>query len=170
MYADKVRMKILLICYACIIKISDSLRSIMKSEETIDFHVRWAWLKISKMYNQEASKHGITQSIGFILLNIDPRQGTPSTQLGPKMGMEPTSLSRTLKTMEEKGMISRLQDESDRRIMRIFLTEEGKRLREISKESVVRFNKKISENVSDEKLQNFIDVIQIIEQNTVKAS
>lgn len=142
----------------------------MKSEETIDFHVRWAWLKISKMYNQEASKHGMTQSIGFILLNIDPRKGTPSTQLGPKMGMEPTSLSRTLKTMEDKGFISRLQDENDRRIMRIFLTEDGKRMRELSKNSVVRFNEKILEQVSEEKLKNFIEVIQIIEQNTVKAS
>ncbi len=142
----------------------------MKSEETIDFHVRWAWLKISKMYNQEASKHGMTQSIGFILLNIDPRNGTPSTQLGPKMGMEPTSLSRTLKTMEDKGFITRLQDENDRRIMRICLTDEGKRMREVSKSSVVRFNEKVLDQVSEEKFQNFIEVIQIIEQNTVKAS
>ena len=142
----------------------------MKSEETIDFHIRWAWLKISKMYNQEASKHGMTQSIGFILLNIDPRNGTPSTQLGPKMGMEPTSLSRTLKAMEEKGYIQRNQDENDRRIMRIFLTEDGKRMREVSKKSVVQFNEKILEQVSEEKFKSFIEVIQIIEQNTVKAS
>jgi MarR family transcriptional regulator, organic hydroperoxide resistance regulator len=103
-------------------------------------------------------------------LNIDPRNGTPSTQLGPKMGMEPTSLSRTLKTMEDKGFISRLQDENDRRIMRIFLTDEGKRMREVSKNSVVQFNEKILEQVSEEKFKSFIEVIQIIEQNTVKAS
>ena len=42
---------------------------------------------------------------GFALLSIDPEKGTPSTSLGPKMGMEATSLSRTLKTMEEKGLI-----------------------------------------------------------------
>lgn len=122
------------------------------------------------MYNQEASKHGMTQSIGFILLNIDPRKGTPSTQLGPKMGMEPTSLSRTLKAMQERGLIERHQDENDKRIMRIFLTDEGKRMREISKLSVVRFNEKVLDQVSEEKFKNFIEVIQIIEQNTVKES
>lgn len=122
------------------------------------------------MYNQEASKHGMTQSIGFILLNIDPRKGTPSTQLGPKMGMEPTSLSRTLKAMQERGLIERRQDENDKRIMRIFLTDEGKRMREISKLSVVRFNEKVLDQVSEEKFKNFIEVIQIIEQNTVKES
>jgi MarR family transcriptional regulator, organic hydroperoxide resistance regulator len=142
----------------------------MKPEETIDFYVRWAWLKISKMYNQEATKHGITQSIGFILLNIDPKLGTPSTQLGPKMGMEPTSLSRTLKAMEDKGFISRKKDAVDQRVMRIFLTDLGKTMRGISKQSVVRFNEKILEEVSEEKFRNFKEVIQIIEQHTVKAS
>ena len=38
---------------------------------------------------------------------IDPKKGTPSTSLGPKMGMEATSLSRTLKTMEIKNLITR---------------------------------------------------------------
>ncbi|NQX92775.1 MAG: MarR family transcriptional regulator, partial [Flavobacteriales bacterium] len=58
----------------------------MKPEETIDFHIRWAWSKISRMYNVEAAKYGGTMSIGYVLLNIE-KDGTPSTKLGPKMGM-----------------------------------------------------------------------------------
>ena len=72
----------------------------------MDFAIRHLWHKISRMYNQKANDHDLTMSIGFILLNIE-KEGTPSTQLGPKMGMEPTSLSRTLKTMEETAMIVR---------------------------------------------------------------
>lgn len=140
----------------------------MKPEETLDFHVRWAWLKIAKMYNQEAAKHGITQTIGFVLLHIDPKQGTPSTQLGPQMGMEPTSLSRTLKTMEAKGWIARVKDDKDKRITRIFLTAEGLRLRNLSKDTVVHFNKKLLGVLSDEKLNHFKEVIQVIDQHTVK--
>lgn len=140
----------------------------MKPEETIDFHIRWAWLKIARMYNQEAAKHGLTQSTGFILLNIDPQQGTPSTQLGPKMGMEPTSLSRTLKTMQEKGWIKRVPDETDGRVARIVLTEEGGRLRNISRRTVVNFNSKLFDEIPSEKLDHFKEVIQIIDQHTVK--
>ena len=88
----------------------------MKPEETIDFHIRWAWHSIARMYNLEASKHGSTMSVGQTLLNIDLEEGTPSTKLGPKMGMEPRSLTRTLKTMEEKGLIFRQPDEIDKRI------------------------------------------------------
>jgi DNA-binding MarR family transcriptional regulator len=140
----------------------------MKPEETIDFHIRWAWLRIAKMYNQVAAQHGLTQSSGFILLNIDPKNGTPSTQLGPKMGMEPTSLSRTLKVMEEKGWICRLQDNNDKRITRIALTPEGERLRSISKASVVKFNNQLMRQVGEEKFNHFKEVIQIIDQHTVK--
>ena len=38
----------------------------------------------------------------LLLLSIDPEKGTPSTSLGPKMGMEATSLSRTLKNHGRK--------------------------------------------------------------------
>jgi hypothetical protein len=40
---------------------------------------------------------------GFALLSIDKEGGTPSTSLGPKMGDGTTRLTRTLKSMEEKG-------------------------------------------------------------------
>jgi len=142
----------------------------MKPEETIDFHVRWAWLKIARMYNQEAARHGITQTIGFVLLNIDPKEGSPSTSLGPKMGMESTSLTRTLKTMEERGWVVRRKDELDKRVVRVVLTEEGKKLREVSRRTVVDFNTRLLGEVSKEKLEHFIEVIQMIDQYTIKTS
>ena len=139
----------------------------MKPEETIDFHIRWAWLKISKMYNQEAANHGLTQSTGFILLNIDPQQGTPSTQLGPMMGMEPTSLSRTLKSMEDKGWIEKKQDETDKRICRICLSAEGRKLRNVSRKTVVGFNEKLLDQIGQKRFEQFKEVIQIIDQQTM---
>ena len=80
----------------------------------IDSSIRTAWFRLSRMYNQKAAEHDMTMSIGFILMNID-KEGTPSTQLGPRMGMEPTSLSRTLKTMETRGLIRRQGEGADKR-------------------------------------------------------
>ena len=54
----------------------------------IDFTIRHAWHRISRMYNQKAVIHGITMSYGFILMTVE-KEGTPSTKLGPMMGMEP---------------------------------------------------------------------------------
>lgn len=98
-------------------------------------------------------------SIGYILLNID-KEGTHSTKLGPKMGMEARSLTRTLKTMEEKGLIYRESDPNDRRMVRVFLTEEGKAMRERSKETVLNFNALIQENVDPKELKTCLKVLQ----------
>ena len=62
---------------------------------------------IAKMYNEEASKYDSTMAVAFLLLQIDKEKGTTSTALGPKMGMEPTSLSRLLKRMETNGLMYR---------------------------------------------------------------
>lgn len=126
----------------------------MRAEETIDHHIRWAWHQIAKMYNNEASKYGGTMSIGYLLLNIDP-EGTPSTCLGPKMGMEPTSLSRMLKHLEQQGIIARHRDDEDKRIIRIKLTAAGKKMRDVSKNSVVRFNAAMNETLSPKDVSDF---------------
>ena len=77
-------------------------------DKTIDYVLRTTWLAVNKMYNEEAAKFETTMATGFALLNIDPENGTPSTALGPKMGMEATSLSRTLKTMEYNNLLQEL--------------------------------------------------------------
>ncbi|MEZ4799998.1 MAG: MarR family transcriptional regulator [Flavobacteriales bacterium] len=142
----------------------------MKPEETIDFHIRWSWAKISKAYNAEAMKSGGSMAIGYVLLNID-KEGTPSTKLGPKMGMEPTSLTRLLKSMEDMDLITRQADKADKRVVRVFLTSKGKKMREVSKNVVVKFNEHIRCNIDPEKLNVFFDVMQsinaLLEQNLI---
>ena len=96
------------------------------------------------------------------ILNIDYEKGTPSTALGPLMGMEPTSLSRILKTMEDKGAISREKNPSDGRGVIIKLTDFGKEMREISKESVIIFNDIIKQHVTAEELEAFFKVTSTI--------
>ena len=131
----------------------------MKSESTFDFHIRWAWARISRLYNQQAAQYGGTMSIGYALLNID-REGTPSTKLGPKMGMESRSLTRTLKSMESMGLIERRADENDRRMVRVFLTDEGARVRDISKHRVLTLNGFIRQEWGNEKAEQFIGLLQ----------
>ncbi|EMR04723.1 MarR family winged helix-turn-helix transcriptional regulator [Cesiribacter andamanensis] len=134
----------------------------MKREETVDYNIKAAWHAIARMYNQEAVKHDITTSIGFVLLNIDAEQGTPATKIAPLLGLEARSLTRMLKSMEEKGLIFRQADPVDRRLVRIFLTEEGKRKKEVSRRTVKSFNQAVQDTIPADKLKCFYDVINQI--------
>ena len=116
----------------------------VKPQDTLDFHLRWAWTKLSRLYNAEADRRGIPFSYVFILLHTE-RQGTPSTKLGPKMGMESTSLSRTLKGMEAMGLIERRKDANDKRSMRVFLTQNGVTARRQARDLVVSVNDRLRE-------------------------
>ena len=131
-------------------------------DKTIDYVLRTTWLTVQKMYNEEAAKFESTMATGFALLNIDRENGTPSTALGPKMGMEATSLSRILKTMEARGLIERKSNPNDGRSVLIHLTDFGKEKRELSKEKVLAFNNTIRNHVSEEKLEHFYEVAELI--------
>jgi DNA-binding MarR family transcriptional regulator len=133
-------------------------------DKTIDYILRATWQAVARMYNEEASKYDASMATGFALLSIDKEGGTPSTALGPKMGMEATSLTRTLKSMEDKGLIIRKKNPEDGRGVLIYLTPFGKEKRELSKNTVLKFNEAIKNNISDEKLQHFIEVAETINE------
>lgn len=136
----------------------------MKREETIDYNIKAAWHSIARMYNQQAAKYQGTMSIGFALLNIHSDEGTPATKIAPLMGLEARSLTRLLKSMEERGLIYRKADKVDKRSVRIYLTQEGKKHRDKSKETVLRFNEAVREEIPQAKLDVFFDVVRSINQ------
>jgi DNA-binding MarR family transcriptional regulator len=136
----------------------------MKKEETVDYPIKSAWHAISRMYNQQAAEEGFTTAIGFVLININSKEGTPATKIAPLIGLETRSLTRMLKTMEEKGLIYKKADPVDKRSVRMFLTEEGKRKKEISVQSVKRFNEQVRAALTEEELASFFGVISKIQK------
>ena len=133
-------------------------------EKTIDYILRATWQAVARMYNEEAAKYGATMSTGFALLSIDKEKGTPSTALGPKMGMEATSLTRTLKSMEDKGLITRKKNPEDGRGVLIYLTEFGREKRQLSKNNVIKFNEAVKQKVTEEQLRHFMEVSEVINE------
>ncbi|MGY8916530.1 MAG: MarR family winged helix-turn-helix transcriptional regulator [Flavobacteriales bacterium] len=129
---------------------------------TVDYALRATWQAVTKMYNEEAKNYDTTMAIGFTLLSIDPKTGTPSTALGPKMGMEATSLSRIIKSIEAKGLIERKPNPDDGRGVLIHLTPLGLEKRKLSKEVVMRFNEVLKLTIPNEKLQHFFEVTDSI--------
>jgi MarR family transcriptional regulator, organic hydroperoxide resistance regulator len=138
----------------------------VKRTETICYTIKTAWHAINRMYNNIASKEGITTSIGYVLLNIDAKEGTPATKIAPLIGLESRSLTRMLKSLEETKLIYRAADINDKRSVRIFLTEKGKEKREVARQSVKKFNNLVFDKVTPEKLAVFFEVAEIIQQTT----
>ena len=133
----------------------------MKREETVDFNIKVVWHSIARMYNQQASKYDASMNMGFALLNISS-EGTPATKIAPLMGLETRSLTRLLKTLEEKNLIFRKLDQQDKRCVRVFLTPEGIKQKEKAREAVIRFNEVIREDIGEKKLSFLLEILQRI--------
>ena len=136
----------------------------MQKEKSIDHALRATWQAVAKIYNEQAAKHDSTMAMAMALLYIDAENGTPSTALGPSMGMEATSLSRTLNSMEERGLIFRERNPEDGRGVFIKLTELGIEKREISKSSVFQFNQTVKDHIDQQKIQHFFEVTDLIKE------
>src|SRR5688572_14123675 len=140
----------------------------MRREETVDFNIKAAWHAIARMYNQQALKYDATMSMGFCLLNINSEEGTPATKIAPLMGLEARSLTRLLKSLEEKGLIYREADANDGRLVRIQLTKEGRLKKEKARESVLKFNNTVRAMIPEAKLMVFFEVLQEINKAVEK--
>ena len=127
--------------------------------ENVDLMLKSVWLAVSKMYSEQASMHNSTAVQALTLLKIDPKEGTRSTNLGPKMAIEPTSLTRIIKLLEDNGYIYKEKTTSDKREVIIKLTDKGLKSRNLSKEVVVGFNKKVVDRIDSEKFAIFKEVM-----------
>ncbi len=135
----------------------------MKAEKTVDYHIKTVWYAISRMYNTRAARSDLSMAVGYVLLNID-KNGTPATKIAPLLGLEPRSLTRMLKTLEEKGWVYRQMDEHDKRVVNIFLTEEGKQKRDLARQDVLRFNATLYQRIGEEKLRVFFETMKEIQR------
>tara|TARA_B100001758_G_C18416716_1_gene620656 strand:+ start:6309 stop:6743 length:435 start_codon:yes stop_codon:yes gene_type:complete len=134
----------------------------MEQEDTIDYNIRKTWYNISKMYNLTATEYMGSMALGMIILNIDMIEGTPSTKLGPSMGMEATSLSRSLNKLEALKIIERKKDPNDKRKSIIHLTPLGIQSREVAKLTVIEFNENIQSHFKKEEIDTFFSVLKKI--------
>ncbi len=135
----------------------------MKPEETVDYFLKISWQSVANKYNQIASGLGITQALGYMLINIH-EEGTAVSQIAALLGVKSTSLSRMLNNMEELGLIYREGDKSDKRSVKIFLTPTGIEKRKLAKDVVRNFNEYLNSHISENERLQLTETLKKVNQ------
>jgi MarR family transcriptional regulator, organic hydroperoxide resistance regulator len=133
-----------------------------KHTETVDSKLKTAWQVVSRMYNAEAALHDATIAMAHFLLNVDSHEGSYASDIAPQLGMESTSLSRTIHSLEKKKFIKRVPDKGDGRRMKIVLTASGKVQKELAKNTVRNFNHLLEIKIGKRRIADFFNVIDEI--------
>ena len=141
----------------------------MKQKETVDYFLKVAWQNVSNSYNQIASGFGITQAIGYVLINIEA-EGTAVSALAALLGVKATSLSRMLNNMEELGLIYRETSTGDKRSVKVFLTAFGIEKRKMARNVVISFNEYLNQHLNGKEKEQLISTLEKVNQLTLAYS
>src|ERR1700744_596681 len=138
-----------------------------KPQETIDYFLKIVWQTVANRYNQLVTEFGITQSIGYLLINIDEKEGTTVSQAASLLGLKSTSLSRMLQQLEQSGLIYRESNQGDKRSVKIYLTDLGKEKRHLARAPVKKFNNYLNKHINEHDKQYLIDLMKKINKLTL---
>ena len=72
---------------------------------------------------------GLHHGQGMILFQLWQEDGLPQRALAQALHIRPPTATSTLRRMERDGWVDRRRGKSDRRIVRVFLTDKAKKLR-----------------------------------------
>lgn len=139
----------------------------MKHQETIDYFMKVVWQTMANRYNQLVADFGITQSIGYLLINIDEKEGTTVSQVAALLGLKSTSLSRMLSQLEQMGLIYRESNQGDKRSVKVYLTEQGREKRRMARAVVKEFNNYLNTHISDKDKNYLINLLKKLNQLTL---
>lgn len=107
----------------------------------------------------------ITREQLGILLLLSLTDGLYQTQIANILGKDRPNITRMIDILEKKEFIRREKDESNRRILKVFLTQEGRKRADIAKPLKDRMNTAQYKNMTDEEILTLINLLQKVRKN-----
>jgi MarR family 2-MHQ and catechol resistance regulon transcriptional repressor len=108
-------------------------------------------LSSHKKLESDLGKIGLTPPQFYVLATIGYAGSLPFGEIGAKMMVTVSNLTGIVDRLEEKKLVLRKRDETDRRVVHVTLTEKGTKL---YKSTIPLFEKSISEIFSSLDLTN----------------
>lgn len=104
-----------------------------------------------------------------ILYEINRRQNPSMQQVAEALGMDITTFSRQIKTLEQKGFVRKDPDPSDRRVSILSLTDEGRRAEKSIDDLMRDYIDKIFAQMTEFERDMVIKSIQLLNKTIVKS-
>ena len=115
--------------------------------------------------NREVSKYDIKSGQLMFLLDLYMQDGKNQEEISKKLEIDKGATTRTLKNLEEQGLITRVKDNHDKRTNRIYLTEKSKDVKEDVFNLIDQLRNEVSKSLTDEEEEILIDLLEKICKN-----
>jgi DNA-binding MarR family transcriptional regulator len=133
-------------------------------DNSIGFVINKAASLLKRSLYQEFKQHGyeITPEHWAVLNLLWKDDGLSQSEIAEKLSKDKANVTHILNVMERKNLIRRQRDETDRRVYRIFLIEQGKALKDKLPQLAQQVNRKGTAGMTEEEVQEIVYQLQKI--------
>ncbi len=118
---------------------------------------------VDQIFSQAIQPVGLSVIEWYILRALYERDGQHASELARAVGRAATSFTPNLDKLQKKSYIERRPDQSDRRAVRIFLTDEAHAQRDEIMDIACKLDKAIGEKFQQEDFQTFLGVLAALQ-------
>ena len=134
-------------------------------EENIGLLIHDVARLLRVLYDRQMASIGLTRSQWWLLTYLFFKDGINQSELAILMDIEKAPLSRLLDRMEMKGWVIRKNENKDRRIKNIYLSESVKPLISSMREKAANYRDESLSILTDNDLNKLKDILQILKKD-----
>jgi MarR family transcriptional regulator for hemolysin len=120
---------------------------------------------VSRAFERELAEAGGSQPVWLILLALKQQQWRTQQEIAAAVGIEGPTLTHHLDGLDKAGLIERERDPSDRRAVRVELTDAGDKRFLALAQAAARFDQRLRADLSDKQLDSFRSVLSRLRDN-----
>ncbi|MDR1378784.1 MAG: MarR family winged helix-turn-helix transcriptional regulator [Synergistaceae bacterium] len=116
------------------------------------------------------SKYNLTTAEQPFFAALQVYDGTTQDELSALIGVDKSATARTVKLLEGKGYVKRVQDETNRRQNRVFITDTARRLWLSVEHELIHFNELLTQHIDADNLEITYNTLLQMEKNVIYLS
>lgn len=121
--------------------------------------------KISRNYNNQCAKYGITATQSFVIFDLLDNEGSNVKDIAYRVQLDSPAVTGVIDRLFKESLVQRIEDPSDRRSLQILLTPKGRQLAEELLPVGQEFNRYIKDILEPDKVELFEKALSRLNQN-----
>lgn len=131
-----------------------------------DHHIGFLVQQIShlviQLHNEKLEKEGVTSSQERLLTLLYINNGATQSELQQDLLIKPSSVTKLIDVLAQKGLVTRVADSKDARVKVINLTEKGQLMEAKLWDIKKQMEERIAKSLSEEQQAQLVEILKIV--------
>lgn len=134
-----------------------------------DHHIGFLVQQIShlviQLHNEKLEKEGVTSSQERLLTLLYINNGATQSELQQDLLIKPSSVTKLIDVLEQKGLVTRIADSKDARVKIIHLSEKGQLMEAKLWDIKKQMEERIAKSLSEEQQTQLVELLKIVRRD-----